>query len=344
MQCVRQRDGLDVLRKAPGPAGVMKFLAAATERNVALGTIASLRAAAEAYEALVGELGGSQTRLLSRLAPHSPPAPDADGPRLRLFRAAAELLGRWSEVGLFLSAYAPTRDGAALDRLNVTGFIGHRARPDAMPLTTGSGRLPQSLSEGGSALTLDGQPAEGSTPLALLEDFCSRPLPRVTSRRPTSGLRQIIEIDASLAGTSADVVTARVNARPIAMPSRDDPEHAVWMFPNVPSRMLLADVYLHRSLARAGIPSACAQMTDAHHLETGEWATRFRDQPILQVLGRGLARADTPAYARQAELTRHLFQRVGWDPEQFVGFRCEVAYPIWRAGYCIYFDFSSEPD
>jgi hypothetical protein len=36
---------------------------------------------------------------------------------------------------------------------------------------------------------------------------------------------------------------------------------------------------------------------------------------------------------------QHVFERVGWDPEQFVGYRCEVAYPVWQAAYCMLFDF-----
>ena len=41
------------------------------------------------------------------------------------------------------------------------------------------------------------------------------------------------------------------------------------------------------------------------------------------------------------ELTRQLFDRSGIDPASYVGFRCDVAYPLWRMGYCITFDFRS---
>ncbi|MDX2118282.1 MAG: hypothetical protein SFY96_08890 [Planctomycetota bacterium] len=29
---------------------------------------------------------------------------------------------------------------------------------------------------------------------------------------------------------------------------------------------------------------------------------------------------------------------MAWEPTQFVGFRCEVTYPVWRAGYAIFFE------
>jgi hypothetical protein len=28
------------------------------------------------------------------------------------------------------------------------------------------------------------------------------------------------------------------------------------------------------------------------------------------------------------------------EPDEFVGFRCDAEYPLWRAGYCVSFDFT----
>jgi hypothetical protein len=33
-------------------------------------------------------------------------------------------------------------------------------------------------------------------------------------------------------------------------------------------------------------------------------------------------------------------EAAGADPDDFVGVRCEVEFPIWRAGYCVTFDFA----
>ncbi len=348
VQAGRLRDGLEVLGKAPGPAGLRQFVDSVGP-HISSGSQASLAAASEEYVHLVRELGGSQTRLLARLdeqGDRRAMASDGDV-RATLFESAARLVGRWSEVGVFVSLYAPTADGERMDRVNVTGFVGHRAHGSAIPLTTGSGRLQPKAGESGSALSLDGSPAEGSTPLALFEEFCTRPLPRVTSRHPGSGLTQIVDHEdheGDERGRAADIVTARMNATPIDLPSADDPLHAIWMTVNYPARRLLADVYLHRSLARRCIPSAGVHMNDLHNFDPQDWATKFPDQPTLQVLGSGAEHSASTAYARQGELTRSLFDRIGWDPEQFVGYRCEVEYPIWRAGYCVWFDFSGEDE
>ena len=51
------------------------------------------------------------------------------------------------------------------------------------------------------------------------------------------------------------------------------------------------------------------------------WLTRFPAQPKLQLLGVGIGAAASPFYPRHAELTAHLFERMGWEPGEMVGFR-----------------------
>ena len=58
------------------------------------------------------------------------------------------------------------------------------------------------------------------------------------------------------------------------------------------------------------------------------------------MLGTGVSRVASPGYERMPDLTRHLFEQAGWDADEFVGYRCEAAYPVWRAGYCMAFDFT----
>ena len=345
VHAARQSSGLEVLRKVPGPAGLHQFVRSVRE-HLSPGALAGIERAAEEYDGLVRELGGSQTRLLARLDEQSSTGiGESDlAARANLFAGSSQIVGRWSEVGMFVSVYGPTPDGDRMDRVNATGFLGHRGHRGAVPLTTGSGRLKPKAGESGSALSLDGSPAEGATPLALLEEFCSKPLPVVTSRQPNSGLFQVLDYEGAESGRSVDIVTARMNAKPIELPSADDPVHAIWMTVSFPARHLLADVYLHRSLARRCIPAVNAHLHDLHHFDPKDWATRFRDQPTLQLLGPGISQAECKVYPSQPEVTRALFDGIGWDPDQFVGYRCEIAYPIWRAGYCVWFDFSSEDD
>jgi len=42
---------------------------------------------------------------------------------------------------------------------------------------------------------------------------------------------------------------------------------------------------------------------------------------------------------RQTELTVELFKRADANPDDYVGFRCEERFPIWRTGYHYELDF-----
>jgi hypothetical protein len=41
------------------------------------------------------------------------------------------------------------------------------------------------------------------------------------------------------------------------------------------------------------------------------------------------------------ELTEDMFSRSGLDPDEYVGYRCETAFPVWRLGYRMKFDYSA---
>ena len=63
--------------------------------------------------------------------------------------------------------------------------------------------------------------------------------------------------------------------------------------------------------------------------------TRFSDQMEFHELGRGTGGAASRRYDRQRSLADHMFEDQGWDPQEYVGFRCEMELPIWRSGLCL---------
>jgi hypothetical protein len=65
------------------------------------------------------------------------------------------------------------------------------------------------------------------------------------------------------------------------------------------------------------------------------------ETPPLATLGRGIANAECDAWHRHAELTRYTFERLGWDPDEYVGYRGDVVFPIWAAKYVVVFAFDS---
>jgi len=64
------------------------------------------------------------------------------------------------------------------------------------------------------------------------------------------------------------------------------------------------------------------------------------NSPRLAVLGSGRRAAACEAYPRQTELVGHVLDSQNWRDDDFVGFRCEQSFPLWRIGYCMQFDFA----
>ena len=348
----RPYPGPELLNRLPG-VRALRMLAEAAGRAdppVDAETLDGLLVAVDQLQGLVAELAGSQRRLKQRLeAPRqAPPAARADEGaelRRRLHDAAAALTGRVSDCWVAVFAYAPSpSDPGRLEVVRANGLVGHRSRKDAVPLVvhnfSGSGALDEPLDGPGYA-SLARAPLHGSSPTVVLEDFSSRPPPLVTARQPDAFLVQAIDAPAHSGDQPVDLMLATRTTMP--HPAGQDPAvEEVWAMVNFPSRHLLLDVWLHRDLARQCVPSLDAHLWSpdfAQHVND-RWQTRLPDGPVLQVLGEDAPRQAPAAYPRLPELTGQLFERSGLEHGDFVGFRCEVAWPTWRTGYCLRLDFA----
>jgi hypothetical protein len=108
-----------------------------------------------------------------------------------------------------------------------------------------------------------------------------------------------------------------------------------------PARWLLNDIYLHRSLASL-MPNTGAYAYGAPGKVSGHpdrrWFDRLPASFWPSPLGRGLANAHSPIWARHRDLVQALFARAGLDPDEFVGLRYQIEYPIWSTRYVVSFD------
>jgi hypothetical protein len=352
--------GPDLFARLPGVRGLARLVeAAGALRPIPdRGALDALDAAVDRYQELITELGGSLTRLTRRLEISAPGGVGgalrtgrstaesaALSARMRLFEAATELTGRSSACWVAVYAYRPSpTDPDTVEVFRANGLVGHVARADAMPLVVHNFTRPA-----------DGGPGSGGGPFDTLENaevsvrggtvvmpaFTSSPPPLVTARQPDEFLVQSIDERAPTRGRPVDLMLAARSTIPHPL-RQSPPLEEVWALVNFPCRHLLFDVYLHKDLARASLPSLDAHLWGPDFAQhAGErWSTRFAEAPPLQLLGTGLRGAAPAAWPRMPDLTRHLFERVGLEPDEYVGHRCDVEYPLWRAGYCVSFDFT----
>lgn len=352
----RPYPGPELFARIPGVRGLRLLVEAAgrSDPPTAAGVLDALSAAIDRYQELVAQLGGSTTRMLERIeggeeAVPAPASTDAPRARVALFDAAAELTGRASDCWVAVYVYTPsTARDDRLDVIHANGLIGHTARPDAVPLVVhnftnrpgddADDATPERFE------SLEHVFVEGRAGRVVLEDFSSDPPPLVTARQPHEFLVHAIDERPGAPLASVDLMLAARTS--MEHPARRRPSiEEVWALINFPARHLLFDVYVHRDLVRASVPSLDTHLWGPDFAEhVGDrWQTRFADAPPLTVLGPGARHPSPDAYPRMAELTEHVFSRSGLDAGDYVGHRCDVAYPLWRSGYCLSFDFTT-PD
>jgi len=305
-------------------------------------------------------VGGSQAAFARRLARtrldrpgerRAGAAGDAQD-AIALAGIAHRLLGRWSRVQIQTAVYSPDPDhpGSMLTG-RMRGFVGHRARADAMPLImmtrkTGSTGAAAGEREFEPLFEPDAGSLEDPDAPFVATPFCSVGGLRLAIRRRAGSMVQVIDPPEADDEQGYDLVTCDRSISSVPLPEFDTPPvHEVWAVVDYPASGLLMDVWLHKDIARRCLPDLSVHLHRMNLFETvgQRWYSKLPGGPALRVLGFGLEGAGSALWDRHAESLAWLFDGLGWDPNQFVGYRCEVTDPLWRVGYLMSFDFT-RPD
>ena len=374
-------DPLRALCELPGPQALSAFLEGLARVESAAGTRRQAARAVAEYAKAIQTLAGSQAKLKRRIAltltPSQPgtsindlapaqrqglasiaPAHADKDPELALRRQMHELaahLLRASVRGFIsINALGPCLHTAGHTELGtIAATLGYHGGPGAHPLIAANfravsgkptpthaqlGRLTASAGGGG--------PLVSGT--AILEHFCSSPVPPITSIGRAGRVLHVVDVPAS--SGPVDIVTA-TRAQPAISPLRRGATHETFYFK---SRQTIArgilDVYLHRTLASSSIASSGVLQTDPsllslRSIETvNAWEERLPTAHNLQQLGYGLNGAGSDLWTRHTDAARELFARLEWNPDEFILHRLDVSFPVWSAFYYIDFDFRSDPD
>jgi hypothetical protein len=348
VQAVGSFDGTPaMLTRLPGVEGLRQVLDGFAAAGADAGDVAAARSALASLERLITLLGGSQSKLIERLNVSGPVAGSgahlslgAPEHRAALHDAAVRVTGRSCEVSLAIYAFRVAPDNPdVLERALAKGLIGSLVMPGGLPMVMSSGDTLRTAhpEEGRGAARPDGQ-----MPEEVLRPFTTDPLPLVTSRNRKGKLYQIVDPEAGMESGLIDVVTALKARHPLMDPGTGRPTlDAIWSLVTCPTRRLILDVYLHADMERMFRPSLDALLwaPDLNIAPDDRWVMRLPSGPKLQMLGRGLAASGSELYSRHAELSAYYFRHIGWDPDEFVGFRCEVLSPVWRAGYSMAMEY-----
>jgi len=336
---------IETLVKLPGTKGLGLFIEAMKKEEVDQTTVEIAQAGIEQFDGLIRDYGGSHSKLCARIAAKAEDQRPLELASLQsrqaLYQAAIGITGRAAEATISLYAFRHSPDDPdVLQRAIVTGLIQTTVIPGGMPVVISNGNTLRWDDDLEQALkNLDDSDAQGATPDALLKEFCSHPLPTVTSRGSPESLIRVIDPQTLEHPQTFDVVSAARSNHPFLDPHGEPIFNEIWSLANCPSKKLIFDIYLHEDMERLYRPSIDSQQWNPNLSAPGgdKWVLRYPQVPTLELLGRGLGNSSTDGYARHSELTESFFERIGWNPAEFFGIRCEVEFPIWRGGYCMKF-------
>lgn len=328
---------------APGPRSLRELADAVERAGIAGELIAGVRAAIDGLEECILASGGTHRALKQAVLGETGPAPgggDAGGgteggsagallrQRRQHFEASARTLGLRVDLMVAASIFSTVEgpEGARLTLTGVQAQLGCGGSPGCLPMAVNVERI------------ADGQKGRYEGIRSRLVDGLTTPgLPLLSRRRPSETSVDVIDLGhVSLAGRRVDIVV-QTDVPPSAS-SLAPQDQALSMYLRVrqPTARLVGDIFVERRLAAGRLPAAGAFLWNVRvdrAEATGQWYDMLPGATKIEVLGTGLEAVDDAIWARQRELYERLFADAGLDPEGFIGYRVDVAFPMTGAQY-----------
>lgn len=323
---------LEAVQHIPGAGGMQLFLKALTEGGAPAESIARVTEAMAAFDKMIEIHTGDRATLDLVLDSMAGLGSDRlEMSRKLAFRGNSGVFGVQTRVRSVAHFLAPSADDPEmLDLAAVGGVVDFRClRPISnWPLF----RL-RRFTDDGATIEPHMQaiePSSSATPL-LLEEFCSHNMPPITATEDETST--IYELNESRVGRTGQFScyygTIDRNAVPRWSSKADDVGDLISIIPS-PIETMIKDLYVHRDFADLIKPEVIVYAIASERL-ADTLSPQPRDRlPIaetLSPLGSGPPIAATPLIPRYDDIIRFVFDRVGWNPSDFVGMRLQLKYP-----------------
>ncbi|MBK7406024.1 MAG: hypothetical protein IPJ41_15775 [Phycisphaerales bacterium] len=311
---VQADDPSVALEQMPGAAGLKIFLDSLERSGAAPGHLAGARRAVDDYERLIRVHSGDRQTLemmMTELSPSGRRERDEQHRKL-LFQGGSYVWGVQTRVNLKIGLVGPSSRQGCLDFASVNGLIDfRRIRPD-VTWTMASRR---SRNDDGSEMaTAASEPIDaafsGPEHAPLMGEFCSRPLPEL--RRLVDGTTTTFELVEGPVGNTG-ALTCVVGAIQRCIPYFRTPENR-WgehsALCDIPSELLVLDVFLHRSFTFAMHPEAFlySELRASYpYASPGRERNRLPLNEPIQSLGAGPLPLATPEVPRYNQMVQAAF-------------------------------------
>lgn len=322
------------LQQMPGASGLNMFLQSIRRAGASPALLQAARDAIREYERLIRVHSGDRATLeimgsaLSRAGRRQQDVYH----RKQLFQGASYVWGAQTRVMLKVGIVGPGDEPGMLDFACITGLIDFRRfRPDVTWLMAArrarnddGTEIPATASE-----AIDRRYA-GEDQAPLMADFCSQPLPELRRFMDQVGARfELVEGPVGNTGALTCVIGTIQHRLPCyRMPANQMGEHMAAC--DTPAELLIFDLFIHEQFAFPLPPETALYSEMGASLpypRRGRDRNRLPLHEPLHDLGSGPLPVATPEVRCYNQMVQAMFDRVGWVPSEFHGFRMKVAYP-----------------
>jgi hypothetical protein len=346
---VQTDDPAIALQQMPGSAGIEIFLKNMQKTGAAEELVQTARDAIAEFEELIRLHSGDRATLEmmgSALSTSGRQQRDEYHRKL-LFRGGSYVWGAQARVMLKVGIVGLGAEEGLLDFASLGGLLDfRRLRPEVSWAVASRG----ARNDDGSAMFPPGpepidQRCDPDGPPLML-DFCSRPLPELTRVDEPTGIA--FELPQGPVGNTGALtcVTGTVQrGLPYwRSPTNMQGEHAVIC--NIPAQAFVFDLFIHEKFDFAIPPEmALYSEIDARIPFPARRSSR-NELPIhetLQDLGTGPLPLATPEVPQYNNMVKAVFDRCGWSPTTFRGFRVKIAYPTCPATLVLRYPLPEKP-
>lgn len=333
-----QADDVSVaLEQMPGSSGIKIFLRGVERAGVEPGLVHTAREAIREYEQLIRVHSGDRVTLEMMGGDLS-----VEGRRSRdehhrklLFQGASYVWGAQARINLKVGVIGPGERPGTLDFASLSGLIDFRRLRHGVTWVMGTRHLNNddgTRMAAGRTEALDSGVGDDEPP--LMREFCSRPLPELRSFvDQTSTCFELTEGPVGNTGALTCVFGTVQRGLPFHRSEGNEwGEHSARC--DIPAELLILDMFVHRDLAFA-IPPEPVLYSGLGGMLQPPGPRRERSRlPLhepLQDLGIGPLPPATPEVPRYGRMIQSVFERTGWDAQEFHGFRMKIAYPAYPA-------------
>lgn len=332
---IQADDAAVALQQMPGTAGIRIFMRAIERAGASPALLQAARTAIQEYQRLIDVHSGDRATLEimgSGLSPGGSAQRDEYYRKL-LFQGASYVWGVRAGVALKVGVIGPSGTPGMLDFAALSALVDfRRLRPDVTWVMA----VRRARNDDGTQMPAAYPEAidyrySGPDQAPLMADFCSQPLPEL--RRFTDGTGstnfELVEGPVGNTGAQTCVVGTIQRRLPYFRTSANEiGEHSAVC--DTPSELLVFDLFFHEEFQFAMSPEVLLYSelgASVPYPSRGRDRNRLPLNERLQDLGRGPLLVATPEVRRYREMVQAVFDRMGWAPTEFHGFRMKIAYP-----------------